>query len=82
MENGKKFCLAIWFSGFFGLGALVHLVRSFLKFPLIVGDFEVPLALSVTLAVVLGALSLVLLYVGCKPSCRRKGETSEKKGQV
>ena len=74
MGNGKKFCLSTWFSGFFGLGALVHLVRSILKFPLVVNNYEVPISLSVTLAVVLGALSLILLYVGCKKACCEKKE--------
>ena len=74
MGNGKKFCFATWFSGFFGLGALVHLVRSILKFPLVVNNYEVPISLSVTLAVVLGALSLVLLYVSCKKPCCEKKE--------
>jgi hypothetical protein len=72
MGNNGKLCPAIWFSGFFGLGAFVHLVRSILKFPLIVGDFEVSITTSVILAVVLGTLSLVLLYVGCKRPCCKK----------
>jgi len=75
MGNHGKCCVPIWFSGFFGLGAVMHLVRSILKFPLIVGGFEVPVKLSVILAVVLGVFSLTLLYVGCKPACCAKGET-------
>ncbi len=78
MGSSGKGCAPIWFSGFFGLGAIMHLVRSVLKFPLVVNNFEVPLSLSLTLAVVLGALSLVLLYVGCRPACCRKEETSGK----
>ena len=74
MGKDKKFCFATWFSGFFGLGAIMHLVRSILKFPLVVNNYEVPISLSVTLAVVLGALSLILLYVGCKKSCCEKKE--------
>lgn len=72
MTNEKKFCLATWFSGFFGLGALMHLVRSILRFSLVVGNFEVPISLSVVLAVVLGSLSLGLLYLSCKKPCCEK----------
>jgi len=70
--NQAKICPAVWFSGFFGLGALVHLVRFFLRFPLVVGTFEVPLGLSLLLAVILGTLSLGLLYVGMRRPCCRK----------
>lgn len=62
-------CPATWFSGFFGLGAIVHLVRLVLRFPLIVGTYEVPLAVSGILVVVLGGLSLGLLYVAVKRPC-------------
>lgn len=64
-----RFCPAVWFSGFFGLGALVHLVRLFLRFPLIVGTFEVPLGMSLVLVILLGGLSLGLLYVGLRRPC-------------
>ena len=69
MEKGK-FCPAMWLSGFFALGALVHLVRSVIGFELIVGSYAVPVSLSVGLAVVLGILSGVLLFVSIKrPFC-------------
>jgi hypothetical protein len=73
METQKfKICPAIWFSGFFGLGALVHFVRFILRFPLVVGNFEVSLNSSLLIAVVLGALSAGLLYLGChKPCCKK-----------
>lgn len=68
-------CPAIWFSGFFGLGALVHLVRLVLRFPLIVNGYAVPLTASAILVVVLGGLSVGLLVLGCKrPCCPREGE--------
>lgn len=69
MESSGKFCPAIWFSGFFGLGAIVHMVRFILRFPLVVGTFEVPLSLSLALALGLGAVSLALLYVGVRRPC-------------
>jgi hypothetical protein len=64
-----KICPAVWFSGFFGLGTVVHLVRSILRFPLVVGAFEVPLALSLLLTVLLGGLSIALLWVGLRRPC-------------
>ena len=67
-----KFCPATWFSGFFGLGALVHLVRFVVRVPLTVGNFEVPFSLSLVLAVVLGGLSLGLLYAGVRRPCCKK----------
>lgn len=72
MVNEKKSCVAIWFSGFFALGAVMHLVRSIVRFPLVVGTFEVPISLSVVLAVVLGVLSLSLLCLACRKSCCEK----------
>lgn len=74
MENKKSLavCLAVWFSGFFGFGAIGHLIRLILKVPVTIGTFEVPLNLSVVLVVVLGALSLGLLILGCKRSCCSK----------
>ena len=73
MENKPLACPAIWFSGFFGFGAFVHLVRLILKFPVTIGSFAVPLRMSLMAAVVLGALSVVLLILGCKkPCCDKK----------
>ena len=67
-----KICPAVWFSGFFALGALVHLMRVILRLSLIVGSFEVPYSLSLFIAIVLGALSIGLLYVGgYKPCCKK-----------
>ena len=72
MEGPHKFCPATWFSGFFGLGALVHLGRLILRIPLTVGDFQVPLGLSLALVIVLGGLSLGLLYLGIRRPCCKK----------
>ena len=75
MEKNKPLaCPAIWFSGFFGLGVLVHLVRLVLRFSLIVNGYAIPLTASAVLVVVLGCLSVGLLILGCKrPCCPRKG---------
>lgn len=77
MEKGSKLCLPIWFSGFFGLGALMHLARLILRFPLVIGDFEVPIGLSLAIAVIFGAISIGLLWLACKPSCCASGETKK-----
>lgn len=54
----SKFCPATWFSGFFALAALVHLGRSILGLQLVVGGYEIPLAVSVIAAFVFSALSI------------------------
>ena len=69
MEKNKLFCPAIWFSGFFGLGALVHLVRLVLRVPLMVGSHEIPLMTSAFVVLVFGGLSIGLLILGCKRPC-------------
>ena len=69
----EKFCPAIWFSGFFGLGALVHLIRFVLRAPLVVGRFEVPLGFSLMLVIVLGGLSVGLFYLGTRRPCCKEG---------
>ena len=70
MEREKsKFCPAIWFSGFFGLGAVVHLVRFLLQVPVMIGTFEVPLKLSAVLFLMLAGLSAGLLILGLKRPC-------------
>lgn len=69
MENKPLACPAIWFSGFFGLGAVAHLVRLILRFPLTIGTWEVPLTTSLIVAVVFGGLSIGLLILGVKKPC-------------
>ncbi len=63
-EGVKGSLTAVWFSGFFGLAALVHLVRFLFQVPLVVGGRSVPMAVSVIVAFVAGVLSLRLLSVG------------------
>ena len=67
--NKPLACPAIWFSGFFGLGALVHLVRLLLRVSLIVGGTQIPLSTSTLVVVLFGALSIGLLILGCKKPC-------------
>ena len=69
-------CPATWFSGFFGLGAVVHLVRLIFQIPVRVGSFEVPLSLSLLAVVILGSLSVGLLYLAMKRPCCLEGRQS------
>lgn len=77
MEEMKRFCPALWFSGFFGLAALVHLARLALKVPVTVGTVSVPMGTSVFVAAVAGALSVALLVAAlkrpCSPDSKKKG---------
>lgn len=80
MKN-TKFCPAMWLSGFFGLGALVHGVRSIAGFSLVVGGSEISLGTSLILAFVLGALSVGLLMAALKRPCGgAQGSGKEEKG--
>ena len=73
-----KFCPAVWLSGFFGLGALVHLVRWMLGFSLIVAGHEVPVKASALLFAVLGTLSAGALFLGLKRPCCESKKGCEK----
>ena len=67
MEKKRSaFCLAIWFSGFFCLGAVVHMARLLLRVPVAIGTWNVPLRFSAVLVIFFGTLSAWLLYSGCK----------------
>ena len=66
MKSTNMYDLAMWLSGFFGLGALVHLVRSVSGANLIIADYNVPLMTSVLIAVIGGVFSIALLIVALK----------------
>lgn len=71
MENNTlRTVLCVWFSGFFGLGAVGHGLRFALGLPVTIGTFSVPLAVSAVAALILALLSAGLLYLACnKGSC-------------
>ena len=70
MEKAKvKFCPAMWFSGFFGLGALGHLVRLITGFSVVIAGREIPLAFSKVAVLVFGILSIGLLILSLKKPC-------------
>ena len=60
-----KCCNFSWLSGFFGLAAIAHIVRLISGAHIQVNDWVVPMNVSIGVAVVAGALSLIL----CKKSC-------------
>ena len=70
MEKSEtKFCPAMWLSGFFGLGAVAHLIRMLTGFSLAVAGHEIPLIMSGVIAIVFGALSAGLLWLSLKRPC-------------
>ena len=73
MGSSKKFCPAMWLSGFFALGALVHIARFLLKVSLIVNGKEIPLAASAGIGVLLAVLSSALLAASLFRPCEKKG---------
>ncbi len=56
----------MWLSGFFALAAVVHTIRLVLKTSVQIGDFAVPMGLSVVVLVVAGVLSFILARLGCE----------------
>ena len=70
MEKMKtKFCPAMWFSGFFALGSLVHLIRYIFGFGLIVNGHAISLQMSGLIALVAGILSVGLFIASLKRPC-------------
>ena len=61
-----KCCLFSWLSGVFALASLVHIIRLIVQAQVQVGDFVVPMNLSIVIASVAGILSLVFCKMGCK----------------
>lgn len=75
MKDSGHFCPALWFSGFFGLGFVMHTLRLLFQVPVTVGAYAVPFSVSMILMVVFGVLSGGLLYLGCrKPCCDAGGQ--------
>ena len=69
-----KFCPAMWFSGFFALGAVVHSVRLITGFSVVIAGREIPLILSGAAVLVFGILSVGLLILSLKRPCETKKE--------
>ncbi len=69
MQEVKRFCPAVWLSGFFALGFVVHLFRLIVKASLVINGKEISLSTSGWLVVVFGLLSITALYIGLKRPC-------------
>ncbi len=54
---------ATWISGFFGIAGVLHIARVFLKVPLTVGAYPVPLGVSGAVGVFFIAVSAGLLWI-------------------
>ena len=73
-HEAKKFCPALWLSGFFALGAVAHLVRFVLNLSLAVNGQEIPLAVSGAVGVVFTVLSTACFWVSQKRPCEKLGD--------
>ena len=60
-----KCCAAMWWSGFFALAAVVHVVRLVARAEVQIGTFVVPMGVSIGVAIVAGTLSLIFCKKGC-----------------
>lgn len=68
---------ATWISGFFGIFGLLHLVRLVVPFRLVIGDYEVPLAVTVAAGVFSLAVSAgFLLLEVWRAKARKASEPS------
>lgn len=74
-KMNTKFCPAMWFSGFFALGAIVHAVRYLMHFSIAVNGEEIPLQASGFIVLILGFLSVGLLIVSLKRPCGTNKES-------
>ena len=74
----NKFCPALWFSGFFGLGAVAHLIRLIAGFSVVIAGREIPVSLSGVVVVVFGGLSVGLLFLSLRRPCET--DTSKSSG--
>ena len=59
----------MWFSGFFALGVVVHIVRLIAGFSVVIAGREIPLAASGIAVLVFGILSAGLLILRLKRPC-------------
>ena len=64
-----KFCPAMWLSGFFGLGALIHLIRLVMGFSVVIAGHEIPKTASGLAVLIFGTLSVGLFTISLKRPC-------------
>ena len=63
--NKCKCCGMMWWSGFFGLAALMHLIRLIVRANVQVNGFTVPMTASIAIL----AVAAVLSFIFCKKGC-------------
>lgn len=59
----KRCWWATWLSGFFGIAGLLHLARLAFPIRVVLGDYEVPLRVTVAVGLACVALSAILLLI-------------------
>ena len=68
-----KCCSLMWWSGFFALASLVHIVRLISRIQVQVGIWVVPMQASIGVAIIAGLISLFLCKAGCGAcNCKEK----------
>ncbi len=58
-HNKCKCCAAMWWSGFFGLAMIGHMIRLIARAHMQVGTHVIPMGVSVLIAIIAGALSFI-----------------------
>ena len=60
-----KCCSMMWWSGFFALAAVAHIVRLVVRPVIQINGWTAPMALSIGIVLVAGVLSFVFCEKGC-----------------
>ena len=60
-----KCSVAMWWSGFFALAALVHVVRLVVHIQVQLGSWMVPMGFSIIIVIIAGLLAFVFCKKGC-----------------
>ena len=61
-----KCCVSMWWSGFFTLAAVVHILRLAFRVPVQLGTWHVPMGFSVDVVIVAGFLVFIFCRKGCE----------------
>jgi len=69
---------ATWVSGFFGIFGLLHLVRAFVPFRLVIGRYDVPRAVTVSAGMLFLVLSAGFLLI----EVRRERQKTRQRSQA
>lgn len=78
MDNKKHCCgqcICLWFSGFFAMPAIAHIVRIILGWPMTIASWNVTIKGSIIVAVVTGILAAIFGLAGCKLAGKSEGSS-------